>query len=118
MREIKCRVWDKELNKFFEGDILKDYNLGDFLNNDRYIVTQYIGKTDTYGKDIYDGDIIHYYTPNREDTGAIIDYDDEYEIVKWNDANCGYDFILEMYTYHTVAGNIFENPELLEENNQ
>jgi len=58
MREIKFRAWDKVYEHFHEGDIAREYVLGDFLNNPEYEVTQYTGLLDKNGKEIYEGDIL------------------------------------------------------------
>lgn len=70
MREIKFRAWDTVLRKFFDGDILNDYNLGDFLNDDRYIVTQYTGLKDVNGRKIYEGDVVEFEHDTRYNGGG------------------------------------------------
>ncbi len=139
MREIKFRVWDKEENKMIylddENIGIQIYLSGKFepYSKDRgygecgtykfpneYILMQYIGRKDINGKKIFEGDITNH---------GIVEYNTK---LNWDGGGSehpgfyfreGYDSLgneaeLE---YHTgfddckVLGNIFENPELLEE---
>ena len=116
MREIKFRVWDTVLSKFFDGDILNDYNLGDFLNDDRYIVTQYTGLKDKNGREIYDGDI----TIDGYGTVTVIENDGFQwleRIVRLRDRHISKEILIMTKANAfrcEVIGNIYENPELLE----
>jgi hypothetical protein len=66
MKQLKFRVWDKELKKFyFSGfgltldGVLTDSNgcwKGYFDTN--YVIQQYFGRKDQDGQDLYEGDII------------------------------------------------------------
>ncbi|HHK5596353.1 TPA: YopX family protein [Bacillus tropicus] len=58
MREIKFRAWDKVYKHFHEGDLIRDYHIGEFIDNPEYEVTQYTGLKDKNGKEIYEGDVI------------------------------------------------------------
>ena len=109
MREIKFRVWDKELNIMLTHDsysdivISKDYegvadeifSLDDFNTSeigrfyegleyiteaDRLDVMQFTGLHDRNGKEIYEGDIVTY-----------IDYDGNYEYSYTNKGVVEYD---------------------------
>jgi hypothetical protein len=58
MMEIKFRAWDRTYKHFHEGDIAREYVLGDFLDDPEYIVTQFTGIQDKNGKEIYEHDIL------------------------------------------------------------
>ena len=127
-RKIKVRVWSKALGRFltkdewfldFDGDLY----FWDIVENDliripdsNYVVQQLTGLLDKKGKEIYEGDVIKhgdgsYQTPLYDKV-----------IVEWVDENNGYDYTGWKF-YDTfsqgggfeVIGNIFENPELLEQ---
>lgn len=125
MRELKFRAWDGKTVRYdatgFEhGD--NNEMLGVFLNGDYYsivdrvecklgtqaIVMQYTGVKDKNGADIYEKDVIS--LDNRE---TFVGFD-------WR--GCGY--FLECGTPIAdfcnieVAGNIYENTELLEKKNE
>jgi uncharacterized phage protein (TIGR01671 family) len=122
MREIKFRAWEKNLK-----EIIPVHNI-DFekkmINTDsawrlfeEIELMQYTGLHDKNGKEIYEGDIVE-------------DWDDGpgYWEVKWN-SEYGCFYIFESHIWEKfylddmiavieegkVIGNIFENPELLEE---
>lgn len=128
MREIKFRAWSKLLNKMLSHEdlnkTLKDltkieYIAGIFLPlNSDVEVMQYIGLKDSNKNEIYEGDIV-----------KIEDYfgDDIIGRVIYDETTAGYVFkkgtkksyflmSLDLEGYvHYVIGNIYENPELLEE---
>ena len=121
MREIKFRVWNKELE--FMVMIEPISHIKWFLDNTFYfdsntmesesfrtkiedvILMQYTGLKDKNGKEIYESDII--------------DTDYGTSIVFFEDGRFRYEFSLDIDDLHYVAneckiiGNIHENPELL-----
>ena len=138
MREIKFRAWDKirenmiylidedsesipidvyTLELWNGGFQIIFYNSEDdktYYGEDQVILLQYTGLKDKNEKEIYEGDIVkqkHYSS----------DYKDREE-VKWHRDNASFDpFNWGDYSfapcYCEVIGNIYENPELLNESN-
>lgn len=132
MREIKFRAWNKykkvmvykdedNSSNYLDGICMSDV---DFINsslmeNDTYDWMQFTGLHDKNGKEIYEGDIV------RKD-GWI------YEI-RWSKYGAGFDLATKNdswpkqedgYAYHSglydteiieVIGNIYENPELIKD---
>lgn len=128
MREIKFRAWDKEdevmIDWFWlssEGYLYEtpatvyDTPHLELERNDDLIAMQYTGLKDAKGVEIYEGDIINYERRGKEQVG----------IVEYYASACS--FLLSdthlllsagafvPYFVGEVIGNIYENPELLEE---
>lgn len=126
MREIKFRAWDKDENRFWY------FALQDILNRKmsyrgswddkilKSIKQQYIELKDKNGKEIYEGDILvisgySYEEPEFECCGEVkyvncgYCIEDEGEFVNISDFRGSYTTIFK------VVGNVYENPELLEE---
>ena len=136
MREIKFRAWLKEDKKMenvktmdFTDKTIRCLKKNEFINAyllrrvsfDDVELMQYTGLRDKNGKEIYEGDIIKYKFPYDKrikhispvkflETEASFGIKDRYE----NE--------IPLYTassnnYFEVIGNIYENKNLLEENN-
>jgi len=142
MREIKFRAWDKMNNKMIEPVI--PLGAGLMSINKIFLVykdldwMQFTGLNDKNGKEIYEGDIIHYYVKSKKkDSWEIKEVYNKKELVSWGvwyDDEYGYeiqtwllgDYYLSEYTKYKnkywdalderyeVIGNIYENPELIE----
>lgn len=129
----KFRVWDnvhtEESNKFWYShnlpDDLKYWEFWKWIEQHPDIPEEnlqpYIGLQDKTGRDIYVGDIIQLngrdvFDPLKERYG-----------IKWDKLNAGFTFInlikghgeftndQNWYNSYTIIGNIFENPELMEQ---
>ena len=126
IREFKFRVWSEDRKMFvmdgmsiedIQEDATHSVHLPMLINQEECVWQQYTGLKDKNGKEIYEGDILQYTVPqvgsfkekHATESGAVV-FDRGvfwcnyplYEIVS-PDWNC------------TVIGNIFENPELLNE---
>ena len=128
MREIKFRAWIKEKKAIFEV-ILIDYvtkkvtylleRVGHFLSirdakfNDVEFM-QYTGLEDKNGKEIYEGDILS--NGNDEKPYKIIFENGSFRAELEGDfEEYSFDLIDVVAQGCEVAGNIYENPELMEE---
>lgn len=138
MREFKFRIWHPELKKIDYDPKYYGDNWGDSLNellaifNRCRFLMQYTGLEDKNGKEIYEGDIVKYkyitgfsaeedYKEGSDDVG----YDGErIQEVKFEEGEFypRPQFYEEGDTYYSwrhwdfeIIGNIYENAELLEE---
>ena len=111
MREIKFRVWDK-INKTW----LKRFNvnlldIGDLSNVE---INQYTNLKDKNGKEIYEGDIV-ILNDAEEENRCIVKY--KYGSYILVDGDLREDLSNVEDRFLEVVGNIYENKDLLEENN-
>lgn len=129
MREIKFRAWDKDKKEMFEVGALtfNDEKLGIAVDDEDWKIRphsepmQFTGLKDKNGKEIFEGDIL----------SILWIEEDQYEVgdVQWWDA--GFRFVTDCEAHDPfhisdlwvddkvlqieIIGNIYENPELLEE---
>ncbi|GAB6045099.1 YopX family protein [Caminibacter profundus] len=124
MREIKFKGYSRELNRWIIGDFvtrrecedyesvyINSYELGENIEVVSESIGQYTGLKDKNGKEIYEDDIVEI------DTGAIgkVVFDEEcayFCIIAKTGIFLFEDIPLEVIK---VIGNIYENPELLEQ---
>ena len=109
MREIKFRIWNKRTKKWNEDWLLASIiidkngklvaNCPDMIN-DNIVFVQYTGLHDKNGKNIWEGDIVR-----------IAGYGNY--IVEWPFIQLFQSSFENDVEY--ILGNIYENPELLEE---
>lgn len=130
-RVIKFRCWDKEEKRMY-NDVMVG-NSGTFVilsytkqtketdfewtNTARDIqefnnnfLMQFTGLNDCNGVEVYEGDIIH-----NTDTGenATVVYKDDGFITFYHDKK-SFQLFHTLENLYTVAGNIYQNPELVE----
>ena len=107
MREIRFRAWDEDEKMMVQWNELRDTQLfNDGFDNDHCVLMQFTGLKDKNGKEIYEGDIMEYYSgmvPKGENPI-------KKEIVKWNKRFARFD---NCFSGGAVIGNIYENPELI-----
>ena len=132
MREIKFRAWLKEDKKMenvktmdFTDKTIRCLKKNEFINAyllrrvsfDDVELMQYTGLNDKNDKEIYEGDILFFRDENTkyvvvwQDTAFIIK---SIEIRKYSEKMCWLD---DTEICCEIVGNIYENKNLLEENN-
>ena len=136
MRDIKFRAWDNneewmvdDMLLSFDGEILTDdvqphdtpYKEIELADEGRYELMQYTGMKDVKGDEIYEGDIVH-----DDEFIYLVGFGvftDDNDFQEPTQGQTGF-YIVDIHTDETfpfysmryrVIGNIYENPELLEE---
>jgi uncharacterized phage protein (TIGR01671 family) len=118
MREIKFRAWDKGRMIEPMGLLMRDAPQWLDKLSSEAILMQYTGLHDKNGKEIWEGDILidhkrkYICSWKKEETAFVIYGEDKYKNTtighragsgKW------------VQRYFVVIGNIYENPELIED---
>lgn len=117
MRPIKFRAWDKRRNRMIEvtsisfrdGTIQEDtrYAVNRKIYLDDVVLMQYTGLKDKNGVEIYEGHIVE--TPSSK-TKYLVDYVEGCFVGRIKHRE-----YTNLYKALEVIGNVYENPELLEE---
>ena len=120
---LRFRAWDKEFKEMvqvdalvFDEQIIKaTYKNGNVVKEDlkNYILMQSTGLTDKNGKEIFEGDVVKM-------AKNVYSEPTYYEVVRHRGGAYRLDskqYGCELWLRHTdcdIAGNIYDNPELLE----
>lgn len=132
MREIKFRAWDKAIKNWedfalwsFETDnddskVLELCGKSLVSNEQGIILQQYSGLKDENGKEICEGDIVSYKNPKYR---GVVRFG-QFSWFDYGESEYGTGFYIDMINTHVealyatqnlkVIGNIYENPELVE----
>lgn len=130
---MKFRVWDKEINyldydvrvtstdKYEKVEVLDGFSDWREIESNDHVLMSNTGLKDKNGTEIYEGDICRWTDPEAFEGEIISDifvvrYSDEY--LKWIGEN--YNSYDDLYDFSDdreleLIGNIYENPELLDE---
>lgn len=123
MREIRFRAWDKTEKCMVSWSYLLSIQYGDnriidkdvadsFFNDPDFCLMQYTGLKDKNGREIYEGDILK--TNNRTIRTVVFEWGCFDAVNDYTDEPVG--SFLESAI--EVIGNLYENPELLQNVNR
>jgi len=110
MRDIKFRAWNLEHSKMFDWNYIVEacwlaFDLSEG-NNDE-VIMQFTGLLDKNGKEIYENDVIETVID-----GEFVIYQVCFDVDR--DFN-GWNVTPQDAEYADILGNVFENPDLLEQ---
>jgi uncharacterized phage protein (TIGR01671 family) len=88
-------------------------------HREKSVIMEFTGFQDSKGKEIYEGDIIDYGYYSKEDDTEDLSRPMRF-VAKWSQEDSGFvanGRLMTRYQYYAfpVIGNIYENPDLLEE---
>ena len=123
---LKFRVWDKELKAMFElKSLVFTLNLATIASKndlfpsrtrsfDDIIFMQSTGLFDKNGKEIFEGDIVRFHTPQLATIG-VVEFDKNEACFKVRNDFGGHYVTMFHTRYFEVMGDIYQNKELVEE---
>ena len=123
MREIKFRCWNKENKEMLDveylhwDDCTREFSIRttmytDYFDIEDMILMQYVGLHDKDGKEIYEGDIVKANWFDKKEVIGEIYFSMGCFILTNSSVSDNQLFIFKNLE---VIGNIYKNPELLEE---
>jgi uncharacterized phage protein (TIGR01671 family) len=114
-REIKFRIWDEKMNTW--ETCRQEFYPGENILKQGRILQQFTGLRDKNGREIYEGDIIKYiwekYEHDIEDSIGEVYFDNGIFFFNREQSFCMIDSNFFENSIE-IIGNIFENPELLD----
>ncbi|WP_438841788.1 YopX family protein [Enterococcus sp. AZ067] len=124
--KVASLVFDEEGEMWYLGPVMDDFNPVYYENElgKTWEIMQSTGLKDKNDVEIFEGDIVsvrNHPFQKTEKSGAGIEIDGDYAI-SWNEGDltwCAGNLLLaRLKPYVTVAGNIYEKPELLDQSNE
>ncbi len=119
MREIKFRAWDKKNKKMHYDVQLEDdfwailYPQGEYV--DWEIAGQYTGVRDSENKEVYEGDILDVDWGDGRRLGVVIFCYGKFALKTVDGELIDFQDLLENQAHILILGNVYEEPQLLED---
>lgn len=121
MRTIKFRAWDKQYKQlgmvthldFITNELDHDKNLSEPKSTEHFELMQFTGLLDKNGKEIYEGDIVKPFTDDGN-LAQVIFLNGSF-VLATQKKDGSYLIWNYMESEVEIIGNIYENPELLNE---
>ena len=85
----------------------------DWLENDQFVIMQSTGLFDKNNKEIFEGDIVRFHTPQLTTVG-VVEFDKNEACFKVRNDFGGHYVTMFHTRYFEVISDIYQNPELVE----